>query len=91
VTTSGGKNKHYQVKLEGYGQECVPGKGKKAAKKEAEELAGSWLQEGWAQTGVVTTGDDEAWFVTWGLRGPFTRKQVQDAGVDLEEVLVVEV
>lgn len=91
VTTSGGKNKLYQVKFEGWGSECAPGKGKKAAKREADALAKLWLEkEGWAPTGVVTTSDPETWYVTWGLRGPFSRRKVREAGVDLEEVLVVE-
>ena len=92
VTTSGGRNKLYQIKLEGYGQDCVPGKGRKAAKKAAEGLAQLLVtKEGWAQSGVIETADDEVWCVTWGLRGPFTRRQVREGGVDLEEVIVVEV
>ena len=66
----------YQVKLEGWGSECVeglcpsiPDVQRRTAIAEAKSLAGEWRSQGW-QAGVLVTSDWDVWAITWGVNGP---------------------
>lgn len=58
----------YEIKLEGWGPECVPGEGDVAAYREAARLAATWAHEmdraGW----LLVDASDDVWAITWGLR-----------------------
>ena len=75
----------YQAKLEGFGQECVPGQGRRAAQKAAAALARSWIA--WTGTGWIQTDDPRVWAVSWALRGPFQESILQELEIDPEEVV----
>lgn len=60
----------FQVKLEGWGQECVPGKGPRAAYIQAARLAKEWSQERWFSTGWFKVDDRDVWAMTWAVQGP---------------------
>lgn len=60
----------YQVKLEGWGQDCVPGKGPRAAYTQAARLAKEWSQERWFSTGWFKVDDRDVWAMTWAVQGP---------------------
>jgi hypothetical protein len=78
--------KVYQARLEGWGEDCVPGKGRKAAQTAASKLAQDWFKS-WPQAGWVPAEDDEVWAVTWALRGPFPKKVLVENDVDPESVV----
>lgn len=63
-------DKAWGIKLEGWGPECVPGKGCRAARREAELLAREWRskfdQAGW----LKVIEDDRVWAITWAMVGP---------------------
>lgn len=81
--------KAWQVRLEGWGQECVPGKGRRTAEKAATQLAETWLAGGWFQAGWLRADDRDVRALTWALRGPFPMNAVLDDGVSSEEVIVL--
>jgi hypothetical protein len=83
----------YQVKLEGWGSECVEGMcpaipdvQRKTAIAEARKLAAQWKRQGW-RSGVWTTDDPEVWAITWGVNGPLDH-HVAD-GFDSDDILDV--
>jgi hypothetical protein len=84
----------YQVKLEGWGSECVEGMcpaipdvQRKTAIVEARKLAEQWRGQGW-KAGVWTTTDDEVWAVTWGVNGPLDHHAADD--FDPDDILDVQ-
>lgn len=79
--------KVYQLRLEGWGQECVPGKGRRAAERAAAQMAEAWRAEGWAQAGWLGAQDDDVWAMTWAVNGPFPLKVLKQYDVDSEEVI----
>ena len=81
--------KVHQLRLEGWGQECVPGKGRRVAERAAAQMAETWRAEGWAQTGWLRAEDRDVWAITWALRGPFPLRVLRQNGVDPEEVITL--
>ena len=79
--------KAYQLRLEGWGEECVPGKGRRAAERAAAQLAETWRAEGWPQAGWLKVQDRDVWAVTWALRGAFPLKVIRDDDIDPEKVI----
>ena len=79
--------KAYRLRLEGWGEECVPGKGRRAAEKAAAQLAETWRGEGWTEAGWLKAQDRDVWAITWALRGPFPLKAIRDDDFDPEEVI----
>ena len=84
----------YQVKLEGWGSECVEGMcpaipdvQRKTAIVEARKLAAQWKGQGW-KAGVWTTTDPEVWAVTWGVNGPLDHHVADD--FDPDDILDVQ-
>ncbi len=70
--------KLFYVKLEGWGPECVPGKGKRVARAESEKLAQEW-RRGWQETGSIDViKDRDVWAITWAVSGPFERELGED-------------
>ncbi len=72
----------YQIKLEGWGAECVPEYGgRKArfvARAEAEKLAASWKKAGWPRVGWFPCSDRDVWAMTWAMNGPLSGALADD-------------
>jgi len=63
----------YQVKLEGWGEECVadcPIADRRALLRRARALARDWRSQGWPRAGVVEIDGDVVAAVTWAVNGP---------------------
>jgi hypothetical protein len=62
----------FEVRLEGWGEECVqPREGeypRDVARDASNRLAREWKRQDFPSTGTIWTGDDEVWFLTWGVR-----------------------
>lgn len=76
----------WRVKLEGWGQECVPGKGCRAARSEARKLAESW-REYEDSTGWFPVEDRRVWAMTWALTGPYDPAGVSE--IDSSDLIEV--
>jgi hypothetical protein len=79
--------KAFGVKLEGWGSECVPGKGREEAVREADALGRAWSREG-MKAGIVRSDDDQVWAVTWGVVGPLKVSELAEE--DLEEAVRID-
>ena len=74
----------YQVKLEGWGAECVEASScspaaMRRALAGARKLAREWRRP-WPEAGVVAfDGSDDTWAVTWAVNGPLSPKGIETA------------
>ena len=77
--------KFFEVKLEGWGPECVPGKGKRAARAESVKLARQWSRA-WQRAGSIDVDSADVWALTWAVNGPFKSAGKNVEVIDLRRV-----